>query len=315
MSRVLVDARRGHVGLFWFAAVMAALVPVLAVAALVDDRTLLGARLWVKPMKFAISFALYGGTLAWLIARLPRPARWVGRTVAAAATIEMVIIVGQAARGVRSHFNDDTPFDALLYSIMGVTIMVLWLATLAIAVRLLREPGTSRSTAVACHVGLAITLLGMALAFVMALGTGHSVGVADGGPGLPLVGWSTTGGDLRISHFVGMHGLQVMPLLAAALAGTRLDEHTRARVVAACGAGYAAVVVLLFWQALRAQPLLAPDHLTLTALGAVVLGTAAGIAAALRRPRPVLPTLTAPGARRPRGARREAPHGRRAGRR
>ena len=54
----------------------------------------------------------------------------------------MAIIVGQAARGVRSHFNVDTAFDAALFSVMGATIVVLWLATLAVALRFLRgEPG------------------------------------------------------------------------------------------------------------------------------------------------------------------------------
>jgi hypothetical protein len=112
------------------------------------------------------------------------------------------------------------------------------------------------------------------------------VGVPDGGSGLFLVGWSTTGGDLRIGHFVGMHALQVLPLLAAGLAAVghgRLDETARIRIVQIAAAGYAGVVVLVTWQALRGQPLLAPDALTLAALGALLLGTGAALAAVLHR--------------------------------
>lgn len=285
MSEILSDTRRGHAGLFQFAAAMAALVPVLAVAALVDDRTLLGQPLWFKPLKFALSFALYAGTLAWLLGRMrERTMQRTGWVIVAASTIEMVIILGQAARGVRSHFNDESAFDAMLYSVMGATIVALWFATFAIALRFLREPGVSRSAVLAMRVGLGVTLLGMALAFVMASSSGHAVGVPDGGPGLPLVGWSTTGGDLRISHFVGMHALQLLPLLAGGLAATRLGEPARSRVVLVAGAGFAALVLLLFWQALRGQPLLAPDGLTMATLGVIVLGVVAGLATAVRRP-------------------------------
>ena len=314
MTTVLADARRGHRGLFGFAVAMAVLAPVLAVLAVVDDRVLLGAPLWLKPLKFAISFVAYAGTLAWLLGQLRgRALQRTGWVIVAASVVEMAIIVGQAGRGVRSHFNDDTPFDAALFSVMGATIVVLWFATLAVALRFLRGGGTrsepvagsdviaqsddlvpptdgrDRAIGTAVRLGLIVTLVGLLEGFVMVAVSGHSVGLPDGGPGLPLVGWSTTGGDLRIAHFVGMHALQGLPLLAAALAALRpsgrgrFDEQTRVGLVRVAAAAWTGLVLLLTSQALRAQPLLAPDALTLGLAAALVLGTAAGVVAVLRR--------------------------------
>ena len=62
-----------------------------------------------------------------------------------AGAIEMAIITGQAIRGRRSHFNIETPFDGALFTTMGVTIAVLWLATLVIAVLLLPRPHGDRA--------------------------------------------------------------------------------------------------------------------------------------------------------------------------
>ena len=210
-----------------------------------------------------------------------RAMRRTGWFIVAGVTLEMVVIVGQAARGVRSHFNDDTPFDIVLFALMGATIALVWLATLAIALRFLREPGRDRSMAVAIRLGLLVSLVGMAVGFVMSAVGSHAVGVPDGGPGLPFVGWSTIGGDLRVGHFVGLHALQVLPLLAALVAQRGLPEAARVRAVVSVAAGYLGLVLLLTWQALRAQPVLAPDGLTASAFVLVVLGTGAGLATAL----------------------------------
>jgi hypothetical protein len=289
---VLAVARRGHRGLFAFAVAMSVLTPVLAVLAVVDDRVLLGAPLWFKPLKFAISLALYAATLAWMLGQLrERTLARTGWIVTAAAAIEMAVIVGQAAVGNRSHYNMDTPLSAALWGTMGVTIVVLWLATLAVALRFLREPGRDRAATAAIRLGLAVALIGLAEGFLMATAATHTVGAPDGGPGLPLLGWSTVGGDLRIAHFVGMHALQGLPLFAAALAvGHRLDEVARVRLVQVAAAAWTGLVVLLTWQALRAQPLLAPDALTLAALGALVAVTVAATVGTLATTRSSVPT-------------------------
>ena len=276
MRTVLADARRGHRGLYWLAAAMAALALITAGLALVDQRTLVGAPLWFKPLKFSISIALYSLALAWMLGQLrERAMRRTGWVIVAGLVLEMVIIVGQAARGQMSHFNADGGLGTVLFQIMGATITVVWLATLAIALRFLREPGRDPSMVLAIRLGLLVSLVGMAVGFVLAAHGGHSVGVPDGGPGLFFVGWSTTGGDLRIAHFVGLHALQVLPLLAALLAQRSAPEPMRTRIVWSVAVGYLGVVLLLLWQAFRAQPLFAPDPLTLGALGVVVLAALA----------------------------------------
>ena len=290
VRRFALAARKAHAGLFWFTLTMAATAAVLVLLVIVDRRTLLGQPVWFKPLKFALSFALYATSFAWMMSLLPAPGRWLRRAASVAVgagVLEMVIIVGQAARGRRSHFNLDTPVDSALYGVMGAAVAVLWLATAVLAARVVRIRGIDPAATAAVRAGLVIGLAGAALGVTLVLHDGHGVGVPDGGPGLWLLGWSTTGGDLRIGHFIGMHALQLLPLLAVVLtvAGQRrLDDRRRLAVVHIAAATYAAVVVVVTWQAYRAQPLLSPDGLTLTAWAVIVVGAGTALAIALRRP-------------------------------
>ncbi|GAA4929544.1 hypothetical protein [Actinoplanes utahensis] len=285
---------RRHRTLLWLTAATAVLAVVSGIGIVADDRILTGVPIWLKPFKFSVSFAVYGWTIAWLLAVLPRRSRAAERAgvvIAGAGVVELAIITAQVIRGTTSHYNVSSPIDETLWNIMGPTIMVLFLAQVVIAVAVLRQRTPDRPAAFAIRLGLGISLLGMALAFLMTaqqtadgLIGAHSVGVADGGPGMPLTGWSTTGGDLRISHFVGLHALQALPLLAYGLGRwTRLTAAVRARLVLIAGSAYAVIVLLLTWQALRAQPLLQPDGITLAAFAALAVATAAATGVAVRR--------------------------------
>ncbi|WP_328679873.1 hypothetical protein OG905_32820 [Streptomyces sp. NBC_00322] len=301
--------RSWHRPLMIFAASMAVLTVVSGIGMITDDRVLVGSPIWFKPFKFSISLMIYAPALAWMLSMATRGRRvgwWAGTVVALAGAIEMVIIVGQVIRGKRSHFNYATAFDTLLFNIMGATIITLWVSSMVIAFLLFRSHLADRAAAWAMRLGAAIALVGAGLGNLMTRPTSeqraegelakvigsHNVGVPEGGPSMPITGWSTTGGDLRIPHFVGMHALQLIPLFLLALIAlaprfARLrDERVRLRLVlVACGA-YAAVVALVTWQALRGQALIHPDGSTLTAATAILVAAAAGSLLALRTTSP-----------------------------
>jgi len=90
-----------------------------------DGREVMGINPWIKPIKFAASIAIYALTFGWLLYELPlreKAHRRVSWAVAGTLVIEMALITMQAARGVTSHFNDTTAFDAAIFSVMGAAI-------------------------------------------------------------------------------------------------------------------------------------------------------------------------------------------------
>lgn len=256
----------------------------------VDHRVITGAPAWLKPAKFAISVSIYCFTFVWMLSFVEnrtRLVRLVANVTAASLIVEMVVILTQAARGTTSHFNQTTPLNTALWFAMGAFIVIVWAMNLLLAILLLLQRMPDRAFAWSLRLGLLISGIGMAIAFFMVTPTpeqaariaggygprivgAHSVGVADGGPGLPVFGWSTVGGDLRVAHFVGLHALQVLPFLGWLLTKRKgvlafLTARDRLAVVWTAGVAYLGLVLMLTWQALRGQSLVHPDTKTLAA--------------------------------------------------
>jgi hypothetical protein len=256
------EFRRRDPLLFWTGAAPLLLIPLMGVAALFDERLVTGINPWVKPVKFTVAGAVYLLTLAWFMPDLPasaRARRRVSKVVAYSMLAELALIVTQAARGTASHFNDRAPFDFAVFGLMGLLIMANTAAVVYATWRFWRAgAGLPPPYLWGVRLGLLIFLLASFEGFAMVRLNAHSVGVADGGPGLPFLNWSTRGGDLRVAHFVGLHALQVLPLVGHLFSSPRVAGRVSnpAAWVWAVGALYGGLALWLFLRALSGTPLL-----------------------------------------------------------
>ena len=302
MENIAIELRRA-----WRDSAALTATSVLMLAALVascagiflDPRVITGVPAWLKPAKFAISTAIFSGTIAWLyryITIWPGFMRAVGWVLAAVLVLEVAIIDLQAARGTTSHFNAATPLDGALFAVMGAAIAFLWLGSVAVLIALFRQKFENPAWGWLLRLGMLTTVLGSAGGGLMLRMTpeqsaemhathtvhavgGHTVGAPDGGPGLPGVGWSTQHGDLRVPHFFGLHGLQIIPIIGWLALRRRRDQAAGKQigVAFAIAGSYLVLVAILTVQALRSQSVIEPDGTTLAALALWLGATAVAI--------------------------------------
>jgi len=231
----------------------------------VDARTIEGVAVWMKPLKFSLSFVVLFATIAAVEARMSDTARngWtlqiVAWVMAAAFLSEMAYMMYQAARGEASHFNMATPFNEFMYTVVmaaGAVALVACTAVVGWVVKRDQAAALSPALREAIWLGFLSTfVLTMITAGTLSSMEGHFVGAHPvGAPTLPLFGWSGVTGDLRPAHFVSLHAMQVLPGLALWMGrGGRVGSVRTIRIAAL---GYAAVTLAVFAQALMGLPLI-----------------------------------------------------------
>lgn len=277
--------------LYWLALLSLVGAIVLAPLWMFDPRTLGGVSVWEKPLKFFISSVIFSITYSWLSSFITRGARWVklsGLFIAVSLAVELILIVAMASIGQTSHFNVSSTTSIVIWSLMATFISIVLFSTLFISTMILMQKDQEFNLRLALALGSFNTAVGMGLAYLMTSPTAnqlanfqgiagsHSVGVSDGGPGLPFFGWSTVAGDLRVGHFFGLHSIQVaVVLLAITLV---VPVMFRVPLLIVGNLTWLGFVGLVTWQSLRAEPFSAPSQLTLTGFGALLAVAAVSFA-------------------------------------
>ena len=245
---------------------MVLLVPTLLLLVL-DQRILDDELLWLKPLKFQISMAFLTVTLALAIQSSPpalQSSLWLrlpAMAVAATAIFELAFLAIQAGRGKRSHFNAETLFDQIGGSLMAAGASVLVGGAMVIGIVILVATLARGHAAISEPVTLSVGL-GLIIGGFLGGYTGSFIGMNAGpfvGPHLasdpvvPLFGWSQSVGDLRIAHFLGLHAMQVLPILAIGLL-LMLSPAAATAVIVAASAGWVWLTLAALYAAQAGKP-------------------------------------------------------------
>lgn len=226
-----------------------------------DSMEIGGRARWAKPLNFTQSMAVYLMTVMWLLDYL-RAAKWwkscISWGVSACLTIAIFCITLQAARGTTSHFNTDTPFDGAVSMIMDIVDPVNSVFVVILLVFAFRSMyDLSRPVVWGIASGLLLFLVSSAVGELMVFRGSAVVGVEPEGPGLPLLNWSIEGGDFRPAHFLGIHAVQVLPVVGW-LVNRREHWSMAAKLTAvlAAAALIFAIIGFTVYQAVQGVPLI-----------------------------------------------------------
>ena len=253
MKSFLSELKNRNDTLYWFGLYNLA-VAILCIILMQFDRIqILGVSRWLKPLKFFFSVWIMAWTMGWLLYYLnyKKSIRTISWFIVASMFIENFIILLQSIRGERSHFNVQNSTNAILFSIMGIVIVIFSFTVIYVAWLFFRQKefSISKSYLWGIRLGLVFFIIFSLEGGVMLSKMSHTVGGADGGQGFPVVNWSNRFGDLRIAHFFGMHSLQILPL-----AGFYIFK--KPAVLFIFSAAYFLFVVAILVMALKGLPLL-----------------------------------------------------------
>ncbi|MBX9785216.1 MAG: hypothetical protein K2X48_18160 [Chitinophagaceae bacterium] len=254
MNSFLTELKNRNEMLYWAGWLFIAGAVICVALIFTSDKQVLGINARYKPVKFFLSSAILMWTMGWILVYLQEEQKvnvysWVVILVLA---FELIYIVWQAAKGELSHFNISSPFKSMMFSLMGIaiSIMTAWTGYIAFLIFQKSFPTLPDAYVWGIRLGLVLFVIFAFAGGIMAAKLSHNVGgEMTASEGLPILNWSKQFGDLRVPHFLGMHALQILPLIGFYISKTKSSIIIIAVV-------YFILVTASLVQALNGKPLI-----------------------------------------------------------
>ena len=180
-----------------------------------DHRFIREVGIWVKPMKFMASTALFALTTVWVLKVAHSNVDqtyaydWIVALLVATSLFEVVYISYQASQGSGSHYNVSDPFHAFMFGVMAIAAVGLTASQAWLAWEIWKEQKSADIPVETLGV-----IIGLTMTFVLSTVSGFMLGgnQPPAGQGTPIVGWHLYK-DIRPAHFLGVHAQQFIPIL------------------------------------------------------------------------------------------------------
>jgi hypothetical protein len=197
-----------------FALLMLITLTLTYIWSLNDHRLIRDVGVWVKPMKFMASTALFALTTVWVLKVAHSHVDqtyaydWIVALLVATSLFEVVYISYQASQGAGSHYNVSDSFHAFMFGVMAIAAVGLTASQAWLAWEIWKEQKSADIPVETLGV-----IIGLVLTFVLSTISGFMLGgnQPPAGQGLPIVGWHFYK-DIRPAHFLGVHAQQLIPL-------------------------------------------------------------------------------------------------------
>jgi hypothetical protein len=250
MKAFLSELKFRNETLFSFGLVCLVFALVFLLMTRISQTQLYQVNAWYKPFKFAFSTFLFAWAMAWYCHYLPsfnvQVFNWV---VIILLGFEIVYITWKASQGQPSHFNISSPFHSMMFSMMAfaATVVTIYTAYIGLLFFIQDIPDLPTNYLWGIRLGIVIFVIFAFEGFLMGSRMSHSVGLENDNSDLLIVGWSRKVGDLRVSHFIGMHALQVLPVLSFYVLRS-------SKAVLLTGVLYGALATFTLLQAVKGKP-------------------------------------------------------------
>ena len=239
-------------------------IALVAVCSAPWDRSTLDltANPWTKVIRYSCALAIYSWTLALFLQHIPNQPKllqFVRWATFACLMTESVAMLLQAIRGLPAHYNTSSSANALIFLAIGGAILCNTLiAFLVLFLYLWEDIDLPRAYLMGIRLGFVLFMIGSLEGVIMITNQAHTMGAADGGPGLPFLEWSTKAGDLRAAHLAGIFGIQVLPLAGYLTHRWMKDRQSTVQLVlvTAFAGLWTFLFVRLFNQAVAGRPIL-----------------------------------------------------------
>lgn len=251
MMSFINELRERNETLFYFGFICLIVSILFLILTKTSTTQVYGVNAWYKPFKFAFSTLTFSWAMAWYCYYLPdfniKLFNW---STIIFLGFEIIYIAIQASRGQLSHYNLSSGFYSAMYSLMALAATLVTLYTAYVGFLFFKNSFEESPVYYiwAIRLGIVIFVIFSFEGFIMGSRLNHSVGALNDNSNWLIVGWSKTVGDLRVSHFIGMHALQVLPLLSYYIL-----KNSKLTIAIALLYGLIALTTLI--QALQGKPL------------------------------------------------------------